>query len=124
VAIDKQGRVRAWSRRGASLGDRLGSLLKPLAEAPGGSVFDGELVALSSQDGRAVQDFAAVCRATLQGDGAAASQLHVVAFDLLELAGEDIRALPWTALLTRRQRTRGQRSSGRPERQGCENPAP
>jgi ATP-dependent DNA ligase len=96
VVIDKQGRVRAWSRRGASLGDRLGSLLKPLAEAPAGSVFDGELVALSSQNGRAVQDFAAVCRATLQGDAAAASQLHVVAFDLLELAGEDIRALPWT----------------------------
>jgi DNA ligase-1 len=96
VAIDKQGRVRAWSRRGASLGDRLGSLPNPLAEAPRGSVFDGELVALSSRDGRVVQDFAAVCRATLQGDAAASSRLHVVAFDLLELAGEDIRALPWT----------------------------
>jgi bifunctional non-homologous end joining protein LigD len=96
VAVDGRGRVRAWSRRGASLGDRLGSLLRPLAEAPGGSVFDGELVALSSRDGHAIQDFAAVRRATLQGDPAAASLLHVAAFDLLELAGEDIRGLPWT----------------------------
>jgi len=45
-----------------------------------------ELVALSSRDGRAVQDFAAVCRATLQGDSAAERKLRLVAFDLLELA--------------------------------------
>jgi ATP-dependent DNA ligase len=70
-------------------------LLEPLAEASRGSIFDGELVALSSQDGRAVQDFAAVCRATIQADAAAATKLHLVAFDLLELAGEDLRALPW-----------------------------
>jgi ATP-dependent DNA ligase len=43
-----------------------------------------------------VQDFAAVCRATLQGNAAAAKQLQLVAFDLLELAGEDLRPLPWT----------------------------
>jgi len=95
VAIDSGGRIRAWSRRGASLGDRLGALLAPLGGAPWGSVFDGELVALSSRDGRVVQDFAAVCRAVLQGDSAAGSRLHVVAFDLLELAGDDLRALPW-----------------------------
>ena len=95
VGIGDHGRVRAWSRRGASLGDRLGSLLAPLAEAPRGTVFDAELVALSCQDGRAVQDFAAVCRATLQGDFAAARKLHLVAFDLLELAGDDLRSLPW-----------------------------
>ena len=74
VAIDHHGRVRAWSRRGTSLGDRLGSLLEPLAESPRGTVFDAELVALSSRDGRAVQDFAAVCRATLQADAAAATE--------------------------------------------------
>ncbi len=60
-----------------------------------GTVFDAELVALSSRDGRAVQDFAAVCRAALQADAAAAGKLHLVAFDLLELAGDDLRALPW-----------------------------
>ncbi len=95
VAIDHHGRIRAWSRRGTSLGDRLDSLLAPLAATPRGTVFDAELVALSSRDGRAVQDFAAVCRATLQADSAAATKLHLVAFDLLELAGEDLRALPW-----------------------------
>jgi ATP-dependent DNA ligase len=95
VAIDKRGRMRAWSRRGATLGDRLGSLLEPLADVPRGTVFDAELVALSSRDGRVVQDFAAVCRVTLQGDAAAATKLHLVAFDLLELAGEDLRPLPW-----------------------------
>src|SRR5689334_13838631 len=91
VAIDKRGRMRAWSRRGATLGDHLGSPLEPLADVPRGTVFDAELVALSSRDGRVVQDFAAVCRATLQGDASAATKLHLVAFDLLELAGEDLR---------------------------------
>jgi len=96
VAIDNQGRIRAWSRRGTSLSDRLGPLLEPLAEAPRGSLFDGELVALSAgDDGAVVQDFAAVCRATLQNDCAAATKLHLVAFDLLELADEDVRLLPW-----------------------------
>jgi ATP-dependent DNA ligase len=95
VGIGDHGRIRAWSRRGTSLGDRLGSLLAPLAEVPRGTVFDAELVALSSQDGRAVQDFAAVSRATLQGDVAAARKLHLVAFDLLELPGDDLRSLPW-----------------------------
>ncbi|MFZ0088143.1 MAG: hypothetical protein WAL63_01460 [Solirubrobacteraceae bacterium] len=95
VSIDDHGGMRAWSRRGTSLGGRLDSLLAPLAGSPRGTVFDAELVALSSRDGRAVQDFAAVCRATLQADTAAASKLHVVAFDLLDLAGENVRSLPW-----------------------------
>jgi ATP-dependent DNA ligase len=95
VAIDNHRRVRAWSRSGASLGDRLACLVGPLVEAPRGSVFDGELVALSSRDGRVVQDFAAVCKATLQGNVAAARKLNLVAFDLLELAGEDLHTLPW-----------------------------
>ena len=58
-------------------------------------MFDAELVALSSGDGRAVQDFGAVCRAVLQADAAAARELQVVAFDLLELAGDNLRSLPW-----------------------------
>jgi ATP-dependent DNA ligase len=95
VAIDQHGRVRAWSRRGTSLGGHLGSVLAPLGEALRGTVVDGELVALSSCDGRAVQDFGAVCRAVLQADAVAASKLHLVAFDLLELGGDDVRSLPW-----------------------------
>lgn len=96
VAVDGEGRIRAWSRRGASLSERLGELLEPLTQAPRGSIFDAELIALGSQDGRAVQDFSAVRRATLQGDPASASRLQLVAFDLLELAGEDLRSRPWT----------------------------
>ena len=95
VAIDRHGRMRAWSRRGTSLGDRLGSLPEPLAESPRATVFDAELVAHSSREGRAVEDFAAVCRATLQADAAAAGKLHLVCFDLLELAGDEVRSLPW-----------------------------
>ena len=95
VAIDPNGRRRAWSRRGASMGDRLGSLLTPFVDAPRGSIFDAELIALSARDGSVVQDFAAVCRAALQADAAAAKKLHLVAFDLLELAGDDLRSLPW-----------------------------
>ena len=41
VAIDRQGRVRAWSRRGTSLGGDLGPLLAPLAEASGGASLTG-----------------------------------------------------------------------------------
>jgi ATP-dependent DNA ligase len=94
-AVGQQGRVRAWSRRGTSLGGHLDSLLAPLAEGPRGTIVDGELVALSSCDGRAVQDFGAVCRAVLHADAVAASKFHLVAFDLLELAGDDVRSLPW-----------------------------
>ena len=95
VAIEWDGRTRAWSRRGASLDDRVGSLLEPLADAPRGSIFDAELVALSARDGSVVQDFATVCRAALRADAAAAERLHLVAFDLLELAGDDVRPMPW-----------------------------
>ena len=99
VAIDATD-ARAWSRRGASLGDRVGSLLDPLADAPRGSIFDAELVALSTRDGSVVQDFAAVCRAVLQADADAAPQLQLVAFDVLELGGEDLRAMPPLAART------------------------
>jgi ATP-dependent DNA ligase len=96
VAVDRHGRTRAWSRRGASLSDRLGTLLNPLETVPCGSVFDAELVALTCRNDLVVQDFAAVCRAALQADVAASSKLHLVAFDLLELGGDDVRRLPWT----------------------------
>ena len=33
VEVGDDARIRAWSRRGTSLGDRLGSLLEPLAAA-------------------------------------------------------------------------------------------
>jgi ATP-dependent DNA ligase len=95
VAIDKRGRIRAWSRHGASLSTHLGELLDPFSDALRDSVFDGELVALAEHGDGPVQDFAAVGRAVFTGDPAASAQLRFVAFDLLQLGGDDLRRQPW-----------------------------
>ena len=95
IEVGADRRVRAWSRHGASLTGRLGRLTAAFEEAPAGSVFDGELVAIAERDGRPVQDFAMVGRAVLRGDIAAAEHLRFVAFDLLALAGEDLRGRAW-----------------------------
>jgi ATP-dependent DNA ligase len=89
IAIDPRRRVRARSRHGTSLTARLSELLAPSAHVPAESVLDGELVAITQRADRPVQDFAAVGRAIFGGAPAAAAQLQFVAFDLLELAGED-----------------------------------
>jgi bifunctional non-homologous end joining protein LigD len=96
IEVGDDRRVRAWSRHGTSLNARLGGLAVAFAEAPSGSVFDGELVVLSERGGRPVQDFAAVCRAVLRGDAGAADDLRFVGFDVLALGGEDLRGRPWT----------------------------
>jgi ATP-dependent DNA ligase len=96
VAVDRLGRVRAWSRHGTSLTAGLGDLLQGFTTAPAASVFDAELVSLAQRDGQVVQDFSAVCRAALRGDGGAAAQLRLVAFDVLELDGQDLRPRSWT----------------------------
>jgi ATP-dependent DNA ligase len=96
IDVDDERSVRAWSRHGTSLTAQLGSLTDAFAQAPPGSVFDGELVVVSDRGGRPVQDFAAVCRAVLRGDAVAAEGLRFVGFDLLALGGEDLRGRPWT----------------------------
>jgi bifunctional non-homologous end joining protein LigD len=96
VEVGDNRRVRGWSRHGTNLTARLGRLAAAFADAPAGSVFDGELVAISEQGGRPVQDFAAVCRAVLRGDASAAEDLRFVGFDLLALGGEDLRDRPWS----------------------------
>jgi bifunctional non-homologous end joining protein LigD len=96
IELDDDHRVRAWSRHGTSLTARLGDLTDAFAEAPPGSVFDGELIVVSERDGRPVQDFAAVCRAVLRGDATAAEDLRFVGFDVLALDGEDLRDRTWT----------------------------
>ena len=96
IDVDDDRRVRAWSRHGTSLTARLGGLTDAFAEAPRGSVFDGELIVVSDRGGRPVQDFAAVCRAVLRGDATAAEDLRFVGFDVLALGGEDLRGRPWT----------------------------
>jgi len=60
-----------------------------------GTVFDGELVALSERDGRPAQNFAVVCRAVLSNDSRAAEQLRYVAFDVLSRGGVDLRGQAW-----------------------------
>jgi ATP-dependent DNA ligase len=95
IEVGADRRVRAWSRHGTSLAPRLGALAAAFDQTPAGSVFDGELVAIAERDGRPVQDFATVARAVLRGDMAAAAHLRFVAFDLLALAGEDLRGRPW-----------------------------
>jgi hypothetical protein len=64
-------------------------------DAPAGSVFDGELVAIAQRDGRPVEDFAMVSRAVLRGDIVAAEHLRFIGFDLLALVGEDLLGRPW-----------------------------
>jgi bifunctional non-homologous end joining protein LigD len=103
IDVGDDRRVRAWSRHGTSLTARLGSLTGVFADLPRGSVFDGELVVVDERGGRPVQDFAAVCRAVLQGDATAAEDLRFVAFDLLSLNSADLRCRPWierNAMLT------------------------
>ena len=89
------GEVRGWSRHGTDLTARLGSLLAPFTDVAPGTTFDGELVAVSERDGKPTQDFAAVTRAVFTGRPAATDRLRFVAFDLLAVAGEDVRARPW-----------------------------
>jgi len=87
------GKVRAWSRHGTDLTDRLGSLLAPFTDVATGTTFDGELVAVSERDGKAAQDFAAVTRAVFNGHAAATRPLRFVAFDVLAAAGSRPAAL-------------------------------
>jgi bifunctional non-homologous end joining protein LigD len=95
IEVGADRRMRAWSRHGTNLTGRLGGLTEAFAETPAGSLFDGELVAVSEREGRPVQDFATVGQAVLRGDIAAAESLRFVGFDLLVIAGEDLRGRQW-----------------------------
>ena len=95
VEIPRAGAVRAWSRHGASLGERVPQILEPFREMPAGTIVDGELVALGERGGRPAQDFASVRRAVFSGDAQAGARLSFVAFDLLMIGGSDVRARPW-----------------------------
>jgi ATP-dependent DNA ligase len=95
IEVRQDGRPRAWSRQGVNLIARLPGLPHGFEAAAFGSLFDDELVAVGCNEQRPVQDFAMVCRAVLRGDRAAADRLRFVAFDVLELAGENLRHRPW-----------------------------
>jgi ATP-dependent DNA ligase len=95
IDVGTRGEVRGWSRHGTDLTARLGSLLAPFTDVAPGTMFDGELVAVTERDGQPAQDFAAVTRAVFTGRPAATERLRFVAFDLLAVAGADVRARPW-----------------------------
>ena len=95
IDVGTGGGVRGWSRHGTDLTGRLGSLLAPFTEVAPGTTFDGELVAVSERDGKPTQDFAAVTRAVFTGKPGATDRLRFVAFDLLAVRGDDVRARPW-----------------------------
>jgi ATP-dependent DNA ligase len=88
-------RVRAWSRHATNLTESVEDLLGAFDAIPAGTVFDGELVALTERDGRPAQSFAAVCRSVLNRDAQAAGLLHYVAFDVLVRGGVDLRGEVW-----------------------------
>jgi bifunctional non-homologous end joining protein LigD len=95
VDVRVGGEVRGFSRHGADLTARLGSLIAPFTAVAPGTTFDGELVAVSEGDGKPEQDFAAVTRAVFTGRPHATERLRFVAFDLLAADGQDVRARPW-----------------------------
>ena len=94
VEIGDRG-ARAWSRHGTNLTGSVGDLLRAFVDVRAGTVFDGELVALTERDGRPAQNFAAVRRAVLNGDAQAAGLLHYVAFDLQRRDGTDLCSETW-----------------------------
>ena len=95
IDVGTDGEVRGWSRYGTNLTARLGSLLAPFADVPTGTTFDGEVVSVTECDGQPVQDFASVTRALFTGHPAVAERLRFVAFDMLMVAGQDVRSRPW-----------------------------
>jgi ATP-dependent DNA ligase len=95
IDIGRGGGVRGWSRHGTDLTARLGLLLGGFADVACGTTFDGELVVVTERDGKPAQDFATVTRAVFTGQAAATERLRFVAFDLLAVDGEDVRARPW-----------------------------
>jgi hypothetical protein len=95
VSVDAGGMVRAWSRHGTNLTDRLGAVLAPFVDVAPDTTFDGELVAVAERDGQATQDFAAVIRALFTGRPAGIDRLQFVAFDVLAVAGQDVRQCAW-----------------------------
>ncbi len=98
IQRDGGGRVRFWSRHGTALTAGVGDLCDVARDTiPPGTIVDGELIALSETEQGVAQDFAAVGRAVFGRRAVDRSRLHVVAFDLLELDGEDLRAQSWRA---------------------------
>jgi ATP-dependent DNA ligase len=88
--------VSAFTRHGTAITDRLSPELRAALAAlrSTGAVLDGELVCLGAGAAGPTADFAAL-GAALRSRDRAGAQLLYVAFDLLELGGENLRGRPW-----------------------------
>ncbi|MHB8094760.1 MAG: DNA ligase D, partial [Candidatus Aminicenantales bacterium] len=87
LAEIKGGNVRLVSRNGKSQNARFPTIVAALSGFPLDAVFDGEIVAV---DGKGRPDFQALQDSTRSGE----SRLLYYAFDILQAAGYDLRALP------------------------------
>ena len=88
-------RERAFTRHGTAIADRLPVALREQLAAltARGAVLDGELVCLTGTAAGPAADFAALGSAL--SSRRHARELHYVAFDVLEVDGEDLRRRPW-----------------------------
>ncbi|MFD0738896.1 DNA ligase D [Lysobacter koreensis] len=91
IIAQASGAPRLWSRNGLDWSARLPELLQALADLGIDALLDGELIAV---DARGYSDFNALQHALKHGDTA---QLRYAVFDLLALAGHDLRAAPLLA---------------------------
>jgi ATP-dependent DNA ligase len=105
VIVRTEDAARLWSRQGKDLTARFPDVASAaVRQLPAGAVVDGELVVFDSSTGRL--DFDAlqmrlVTAARKASRKATVPPASYVAFDLLAVAGVDIRSQRWT---TRRQR--------------------
>lgn len=95
----ERGRVSAFTRHGIPHAGRFPYLEERIRERfPDGAVVDGELLALATNGrGGVGQDFHKLASIFAQRPPHQPTDcgLYFVAFDLLKLAGEDLRAQPW-----------------------------
>jgi bifunctional non-homologous end joining protein LigD len=84
IAFKTGGRVHLRSRNDNDFSSRYPAVVRALAKLPGETVIDGEIVALD-QDGR--PSFGA-----LQNSGAANGAIFYYVFDVMVLAGRDVKA--------------------------------
>ena len=100
--IRRAGSVHIWSRGEELMTDRFPELVEQALQLPPDTVIDGEIVAW--REGR-VRPFGElqqrIGRKKLNAKILADTPVHIIAYDLLEQSGEDIRSLP---ISDRRQR--------------------
>lgn len=103
--IRRQGQVTVWSRAGELLNDRVPELLAEAALLPDGTVLDGVLVLWEGELPRPRMELEKCLAGTRsRSSRRASSSVLLMAFDVMELRGEDIRE---RSLSERRQSLQG-----------------